>query len=42
MKVDRLITLARRCEQTRSPGRPIDEAIALEFGWSRKAASPLE
>jgi hypothetical protein len=31
---ERLMTLARRCEQTRASSQPIDEAIALEFGWS--------
>jgi hypothetical protein len=32
-RYERLITLARRCEQTRAPSQSIDEAIALEFGW---------
>jgi len=32
-KVERLLTLARRCEQTRASSQSIDEAIALEFGW---------
>ena len=32
-RADRLLTLARRCEQARASSQTIDEAIALEFGW---------
>ncbi len=31
LRRERLITLARRCEQTRSPSQSIDDAIAREF-----------